>query len=219
MNCFDVREQLLDLAYAEYSGADKAGLHEHLQSCRDCREALAGIHDLRELLSEAVSLDEDPWMPADAEAILESAQPRAPAGSRLRRTAAAWAAAALVLVAVLTIVQIDGRPDGLIVQWRFRAERAVSDPTPDLASLREDLQEQVQRTHELQALLQAVVGQLRHNERQQQESWLVLEQRIRRLKQRSDVRWKAVGRQFHGLQAQSIIREVTLESAQDGGAP
>ncbi len=199
MNCTQARELLPLALYGELNSEIQATLEEHLKGCPGCREEQAALGEVRRLLDAAPA----PKLQVNLPALYEEAGRRQAKQLRRWRRAALVlvGAAAVLLVAFLTRLEIRAESHQLVLRWGTPADVGpISNrpsetgerpaPVPTVAPADMKL---------VRDLLHALATDAQKRDEQWQRNVALLQAEISRLDNQARSRWAATERYVSAL--------------------
>lgn len=115
MNCLQAHQQLPALIYGDLTPEEKTALEKHLEGCLPCRQACAALRGIRELLDRVPA----PESRLDVSQVYRQAAERQTRRVRFWRraaTALCGTAAALLVVALLSRMEVRLEPDQIVLR-------------------------------------------------------------------------------------------------------
>ena len=194
MNCNQVQQRLVDLAFGELGPEEARRIESHLATCETCRGEWEPLAASCELVDHAAR--QSPQLSSvNVPRLFAEAHRRTAQRARRWRMAAWSAVAAAVLVAAASLGEL------------IRVERQVANepqPDPRIEQLQAELAEsqaalaaQRRRMDEFNRLAALIVEELEARDARAVRTSSALHLRIEDVRLQNDRRWKAVGRGFH----------------------
>ena len=232
MSCNQATENLIEFVYGELSAAEAAAIESHLAECHVCRREFDELAQSIELL-DRVAETPPVTAPIEPARIFAAVHRRQTVGARRWRLAAIAAAAAAVLIAVVSVGvrRIDVYTTHLVIRWSDASKSEAPAVESNVEQLREDLArtqshlaEQQRRLDDLERLGSLVVAELKEDDVRLARAAAKLHLRIDAAQRQNDERWQAVSRGFHDwylaqVPGPAVDQQTTLDTSSTGDLP